>query len=142
MDPGRAILTPHPGEAARLLGVSVEDLLADTAACAESIALRYGATTVVKGSQTWIAEGKGRSACLDGRTASLGTAGSGDVLSGIATAFLARGMRAFEAARAAVLVHSETGRLCQAIMGDFLAEDLLERISAVTAEAEGGECHA
>jgi len=132
------ILTPHPGEFAPLAalasGANPADPLAleeadrrvryDTASILTEVAARFGAVVVLKGSVSWIGDPDGRLAVWDGREPTLATAGSGDVLAGLAGGFLARGSGAWDAAIAAVLVHGLAGRTCAA-KGFHEAEALL-----------------
>ena len=96
------ILTPHPGEAARLLGRSTAEVQADRPAAALELARRYQAVVVLKGAGSLIAAPDGRLAvCSQGHPAMAG-AGLGDVLSGITGALLAQRVEALEAACLAV----------------------------------------
>lgn len=104
--PSPAVLTPHPLEAARLLGRTAADVQADRVAAAREIALKYGVITVLKGSGTVIDDGR-RTYVNPTGNAGLATAGTGDVLTGIIGALLAQGMPPLEAAAAAVWVHGK-----------------------------------
>jgi NAD(P)H-hydrate epimerase len=99
------VLTPHPGEAARLLGSSTRRVQADRLVSARRLAAASGAVVVLKGFRTIVADPKGRAAINPTGNPGLATGGSGDVLSGIVGALLARGRDAFTAAVAAVYVH-------------------------------------
>lgn len=99
------ILTPHPLEAARLLGVSSADIQADRLAAARDLAQRFSSTVVLKGSGTVIARSNGNAVINTTGNAALATAGTGDVLSGICGALLAQGWPEWEAALAAVWLH-------------------------------------
>jgi ADP-dependent NAD(P)H-hydrate dehydratase / NAD(P)H-hydrate epimerase len=111
------ILTPHPGEFFALSGIESGVSLSSPASCLGEAAKRLGAVIVFKSSVTWIASSSGALSVWDGREAGLGTAGSGDVLAGLAAGLLARlavsrksPQPAFDAARAAVLAHGLAGR--------------------------------
>ena len=98
------VYTPHPGEMARLCGVSIDEVQANREEIAADLAGRTGAVVVLKGAGTVVTEG-GRTAVNTTGNDGLATAGTGDVLAGMIAALLAAGMGAFEAARLAVHVH-------------------------------------
>jgi hydroxyethylthiazole kinase-like uncharacterized protein yjeF len=104
------ILTPHGGELARLLDVDSDAIAAHRLDHAREAARRSGAIVILKGDDTLVAEPEGRVGISRGGSPALATAGTGDVLSGVLGAFLARGMEPFEAACAAVFIHAEAGR--------------------------------
>ncbi|KIQ34409.1 carbohydrate kinase [Variovorax paradoxus] len=100
------VITPHPLEAARLLGCTAGDIQADRLAAARQLASRFGVVAVLKGSGTVIADGGGAPAVLNlTGNARLATAGTGDVLAGMIGAALAAQRPAFEAACEAVWRH-------------------------------------
>jgi hydroxyethylthiazole kinase-like uncharacterized protein yjeF len=101
------VLTPHPLEAARLLGIPVREVQADRLAAARKLALQYRAVVVLKGSGSIIAGPDGGVAINGTGNAALATAGTGDVLSGLCGALLAQGWPASEAALAAVWLHGK-----------------------------------
>ncbi len=107
---GHWVLTPHPGEAARLLGVSAEEVEADRFRSAWELQRRFGGVAVLKGAGTLVHGGSGRppAVCSDGNPG-MATAGSGDVLTGVIAALLAQGLAAEEAACAAVCLHAAAG---------------------------------
>lgn len=100
-----AIITPHPLEAARLLGVTSAVVQGDRLAAARELASRLNAVVVLKGSGTVIADANGAVVINPTGNAGLATAGSGDVLAGICGSLLAQGWAAWEAALGAVWVH-------------------------------------
>ncbi|UFN46843.1 NAD(P)H-hydrate dehydratase [Roseomonas sp. OT10] len=124
---GAAILTPHAGEFARVFGPPGEDRPAALRAAAQET----GAVVVLKGSDTVIASPDGRVAINANAPPSLATAGTGDVLSGIAAAFLSQGLPAFEAACAAVWVHGAAAPTGPGVV----AEDVIAGIPRAMAEA-------
>ncbi len=101
------ILTPHPLEAARLLGIPASEVQADRIAAARKLALRYSAIVVLKGSGSVIAAPDGGIMLNGTGNAALATAGTGDVLSGLCGALLAQGWPAWEAALGAVWLHGK-----------------------------------
>jgi hydroxyethylthiazole kinase-like uncharacterized protein yjeF len=100
-----AVLTPHPLEAARLLGVTAKVVQADRLAAARELAARCGAVVVLKGSGTVIAGPGGQVAINTTGNAGLATGGSGDVLAGLTGTLLAQGWEAWPAALGAVWLH-------------------------------------
>lgn len=124
---GEKVLTPHEGEACRLLGIErIEER--DVAAAALSI--KYQAVVILKGHKSVIAAPDGRIAVNPTGNAAMAKGGSGDVLTGMVGAFLAKGMPAYDAACAAAYLHGLAGDLCQAKLGDesVIAGDLIEAI--------------
>lgn len=107
--PKDCVITPHPGEAARLLGMSTAQVQADRPAAAHALSKKYAAVVVLKGAGSLIASPDGRLAvCHQGHPA-MATAGLGDVLAGLVGALLAQGMEAFDAACLAVWLHANAG---------------------------------
>jgi NAD(P)H-hydrate epimerase len=105
------VLTPHPGEAARLLGSDTKDVQADRYAAAREIAQRSGAVTVLKGAGTVVAEPGGPARVCSAGTPAMAVAGTGDVLSGMIGALLSAGIAPWQAASAAVQLHARAGEL-------------------------------
>ena len=124
---GRAVLTPHAGEMASLLGCSKGDVLARPLAAARTAAEGFQSVVVLKGATTFVVTPDGRSWRHDGGVVGLGTSGSGDVLAGVITGLLARGAAPAVAAVWGVYLHAAAGRRVSGTLGTlgFLASDLL-----------------
>jgi ADP-dependent NAD(P)H-hydrate dehydratase / NAD(P)H-hydrate epimerase len=122
------VLTPHAGELARLLESDSKAVEAHRLACARRAASEAQAIVVLKGDDTLVAHPDGRVAVSRGGSAALATAGTGDVLSGVIAAYLAKSMDPFHAACAGVLVHSRAGRLAADTIGaeGVIARDVIE----------------
>ena len=101
------VLTPHPGEAARLLGVEVAQVEADRFAAAEWIRSRSGAVVVLKGAGTLVEDGSDLVSVCHGGNPGMASAGMGDVLCGVIAALVAQGFSPSLAARAGVCAHAE-----------------------------------
>ena len=131
------VLTPHAGELGRLLGWPSADVEAHRLAAAREAAQRSGAIVVLKGDDTLVVEPVGLTGVSMGGSPGLATAGTGDVLSGIAAAFLAQGLDPFEAACAAVWVHGEAGRGAAEALGadSMIAGDVVDALPAVMRRA-------
>jgi hydroxyethylthiazole kinase-like uncharacterized protein yjeF len=102
---GNTVMTPHPLEAARLLGITSGAVQSDRLAAARELADRFQAVTVLKGSGTVIAAPDGKIVINTTGNPGLATAGSGDVLAGICAALLAQGWPAWQTALGAVWIH-------------------------------------
>jgi NAD(P)H-hydrate epimerase len=108
--PGRpTILTPHPGEMTALSGTSRDEVQAGRFETAREAASSTGAIVVLKGQRTLVADPAGRVAVNPTGNPGMATAGTGDVLAGMAGALLARGLPAWTAATAAVYLHGAAG---------------------------------
>ncbi len=127
---GRLVLTPHPGEMARLLGSTVEAVQADRLKIAVDAAAMWGHIVVLKGAHTVIAAPDGRTAISPYANPLLAVAGTGDVLAGTIAGLLAQGMEPFEAAACGVYVHGMAGEELSEELGDrgLLASELLPQI--------------
>lgn len=109
--PAGSVLTPHPGEAARLLGSDVAAVQADRYAAARALAQRHRAVVVLKGAGSLIADPDGHVAVCPWGNPGMATAGMGDVLTGVIGALLAQGLSAWDAARLGVALHARAGDL-------------------------------
>ncbi len=130
--PAPTILTPHAGELGRLLGRSSEEIGAQRLAAAREAARMAAAVVVLKGDDTIVTDGE-RIAVNVLSAPALATAGTGDVLSGMTAAMLARGLEPFAAACAAVLAHARAGREAARRIGaaeSVIAGDVIEAIPA------------
>jgi len=105
------ILTPHPGEAARMLGVAVEDIQADRFNAVTELQTKYGGVIVLKGKGTVIASSEGELSLCSAGNPGLASGGTGDVLTGIIAGLLAQGASLDDAARLGVSLHAEAGDL-------------------------------
>jgi ADP-dependent NAD(P)H-hydrate dehydratase / NAD(P)H-hydrate epimerase len=133
---GKVVLTPHPGEMARLTGMTISTIMEDPFSVARETSAAYNAVVVLKGHVTVVASPGGSCWVLDGVNPALGTGGSGDVLAGIIAGLLAGGVEVSVAARLGVLVHSRVARIVFQERGWFLAEDLVPAISKFFREVE------
>lgn len=129
---GATILTPHAGELGRLLDRDSGEIDAHRLAAAREAADAAGAVVVLKGDDTIVTDGE-RVAVNEVSAPGLATAGTGDVLSGMTAAFLARGLEPFAAACAAVLAHTRAGRDAAIRLGaaeSVIAGDVIDSIPA------------
>lgn len=138
--PPQAILTPHPGEMARLLGMSVADVQARRLEIAQEAAQRFGCIVVLKGAHTVIAAADGRARLSSFANPLLATAGAGDVLAGIIAGYLAQGADPFDAASLGVYVHGMTGETLREELGDsgLLATELAARLPRTVRDIRQG----
>ncbi len=135
---GPIVLTPHPGEAARLLGATVPDIERDRLATARLLASKTHAVVVLKGARTIVCDGTiadDHCSINPNGGPALATGGSGDVLAGAIAALLAQGLAAGDAARAGVYVHGAAGDALGATLGrGAIASDLPGAIAAAIHE--------
>ncbi len=124
---GRRLLTPHPGEMARLLGISTGAVQKSRLRRASGLARAAKAVVVLKGAGTVVADGR-RSAVNATGNPGMATAGAGDVLTGLVAALWAQGMEAWEAARLGVHLHGLAGDLAAGHLGEhsLIAGDLVD----------------
>jgi ADP-dependent NAD(P)H-hydrate dehydratase / NAD(P)H-hydrate epimerase len=125
---GLAVMTPHPGEAARLLGCDTAAIGADRYSAVRDLARRYRAVVVLKGAGSLVADPQGRVAVCPWGNPGMATGGMGDLLTGIIAALLAQGCDAWNAACLGVALHARAGDAAAAHGGErgLIATDLLE----------------
>jgi len=123
---GRAVITPHAGEMAAVMGMEKEEVEADPLAVARRAAEELGAAVALKGPDTVIAAPDGRAYRYSGGRVGLATSGSGDVLAGLIAGLLARGAEPVAAAACGVWLHGEAGNALARRVGPigFLAREL------------------
>jgi NAD(P)H-hydrate epimerase len=134
------MVTPHPGEMARLCGTTVAEVQDDRLNVAVSAAARWGATVVLKGAHTVVAASDGRGAISPFANPLLATAGTGDVLAGAIAGLMAQGLDTFDAAGCGVYLHGLAADELGEELGDrgLLAGDLLRALpSAVRTVLHG-----
>ena len=124
------VITPHPGEFARLIKSTPAEVNADREKLAAEFAVKYGVTMVLKGAGTVIASPQGRVLVNHTGNSGMATGGSGDVLAGIAGTLLAQGAKPFDAAAAAVYLHGLAGDIAAEKLGkiSMLPSDMIECI--------------
>jgi len=128
-----AILTPHPGEAARLLGMSTHDVQRDRFAAVAALCDRYGCTIVLKGAGTLVAAPGRTPRVINAGNPGMAVGGMGDVLTGIIAAMLAQGLPTFEAACCGALLHSSAADRVASAVGErgMLPSDLFHHLQTL-----------
>ncbi|MGY0611440.1 NAD(P)H-hydrate dehydratase [Luteimonas sp. A501] len=131
--PADAVLTPHPGEAARLLGCTVVAVGRDRIAAAHALCARHGCVVVLKGAGSVVAAPDGRVWIIDAGNPGMAVGGMGDALTGIIAALRAQGLPAIEAAVAGALLHAVAGDHAAAAGGarGLLPSDLIASLRDV-----------
>ncbi len=132
--PTAALITPHPGEAARLLGTDTAAVQADRRGAALALAQRFQAVVVLKGAGSLVAAPDGRLRLCDHGHPAMASAGLGDVLAGLLGALRAQGLDAFEAACLGVWLHARAGERVGALGRGLLASDLIEVVRELLEE--------
>lgn len=124
------ILTPHPGEMARLCGCSVAEIEANRIEKSKAFSKEYNCIVILKGANTIVAQPDGKIAFNRNGNPGMATGGSGDVLSGILVSFLAQGLSPEDAAYAAVFLHGMAGDKATAQKGQraMLPSDIIENL--------------
>jgi NAD(P)H-hydrate epimerase len=128
-----AILTPHPGEMARLAGVSVEEVQRQRLDIARKSAVEWRKVVVLKGAYSVVAASDGRARISQVANPGLASAGTGDVLAGVIAGLVAQGLSLFDAAACGVYLHAQAGEMVRRELGEagMLAGDLLPALPKV-----------
>ena len=136
------ILTPHPGEMARLLATtSAKSINEDRIGVAQTFAATHQVTLVLKGANTVIANPKGHIAICPTGNPGMASAGMGDVLTGVITGLFAQGLNAWDAARAGVYIHGLAGDLAARSIGEpgLIASDVIVAIPQALTQIISGK---
>ena len=132
------ILTPHPGEAARLLDTTNQNIQSDRLSAVQKIQQTFGGVCVLKGAGSLIAKAGEKTRLCDAGNPGMASGGMGDILSGIIAGLIAQGLSLFDAAKLGVLVHAMAGDLVAAKHGELgmLATDLLPEVRRMLNSSE------
>jgi NAD(P)H-hydrate epimerase len=130
------VITPHPGEMARLVGCTTDDVQANRVGLAAEFAARHHATVVLKGYRTLVATPDGAVYVNPTGSPGMATAGSGDVLTGMIAAALAQTLDSTTACQLAVYLHGAAGELADADEGEvsMVAGDIVSHIGDAVQE--------
>lgn len=136
---GQVVITPHPGEFARLSGRSTKEVQGNRREAAEELAQKHQLTVVLKGHQTIVTNGARTYINTTGNPG-MATAGSGDVLTGLLAALLGQGFAPFEAAQMAAFLHGQAGDLAGLRIGEvsLIATDLIKYLPRAFREYRAG----
>lgn len=132
----KAVLTPHPGEMARLTSLTIDEIQKNRITTAQSYAEKWGQIVVLKGANTVIASPAGEIMVSPFANPLLATAGTGDVLAGVISGFLAQGLKPFDASCVGVYIHGLAGEKLKKKIGGAgaLASDLLTLLPLILKE--------
>jgi NAD(P)H-hydrate epimerase len=135
-----AILTPHPGEMARLCGLSIDEIQNDRLGITRQFAAEWHQTIVLKGAYTVIATTDGRCRMSPFANPGLASAGTGDVLAGVIAGLVAQGLTPFDAAALGVYLHGRAGEMAKEKLGDagMIASDLLPELPLAIKQLKDG----
>jgi len=136
------VLTPHPGEMARLTGLSISEIEADRFNVTQTFARKHGVIVLLKGARTVVAAPDGRVNINASGNDGLASGGSGDVLTGLIGGLLAQGMDGFRAASLGAWLHGRSAELVAAMSGTagMAASDLLPQLPVSRQELVKGDC--
>lgn len=126
--PKNTIITPHPAEAARLLGVNVENILSNMENSAKQLTQKYNCITVLKSHRTIICDRDLQVHVNEHGNSALAKAGTGDILAGTIAGLVAQGLEPFEAAKTGVYIHSVAGEFASGDLTEYsvMASDLVK----------------
>lgn len=129
------VLTPHPGEMSRLVSKSVGEVQSDRINVAKNFAKEYGVTIVLKGANTVVTDGETVFVNTNGNPA-MAMGGTGDMLSGIISSFVAQGINAFDAAKSGVFIHGRAGDEAAKAVSQrgITVFDMTDRLGALMSE--------
>lgn len=137
--PRPTVLTPHPGELAKLLNTSVADVQADRTSAARKAIEKFQCVVVLKGFQSIVADGENGFHMNSTGNAGMATGGTGDVLTGVIAALIAQGLAPWRAAVAGTYFHGLAGDIAGERIGGFtglIATDLIECLPQAIAETQ------
>lgn len=131
------VLTPHPGEMARLISSTVAEVQSNRITVAKEVAAKYGCVVVLKGANTVVTDGEKVFVSLSGNSG-MAMGGTGDMLSGIIGAFVAQKISAFDSAVAGVYIHALCGELTAKAVScrGMTVDDMIERLGSLMSDFE------
>lgn len=137
--PAGCVLTPHPGEAARLLATDARQVQRDRYSAAQHLAQRYNAVVVLKGAGTVVAAPGATSRVVGAGNPGMAVGGMGDVLTGVVASLRAQGLSAFDAASYGALLHAAAGDAAAGVAGPIglLPSDLMSELRRLRNAEEG-----
>src|SRR5262249_37838596 len=136
----RFVLTPHPRELSRLMGVSTQEIQSNRIDAARKAAAKFGCVVILKGARSVVASQEDEIFINSTGNAGMATAGSGDVLSGVVGGLLAQGLGPLSAAVAGAYIHGAAGDLAAEDLGEdgTIAGDILTFVPSVLAKLRAG----
>jgi NAD(P)H-hydrate epimerase len=136
---GRAVLTPHPGEMSRLMGLSITEINNNRKAAAQDFAKKSGAVVVLKGMNTIVTNGNKTLVCDKGNPG-MATGGSGDCLTGIILSLAGQGRDLFDAACGGVYLHALAGDIAADNVGEYslIASDIIKYLPEAVKQVQKG----
>jgi NAD(P)H-hydrate epimerase len=137
----KCVLTPHPGEMARLIGRTVRDVQADRVGIAQQFAVEHAVTVLLKGAGSVVAAPDGQVHVVPGGTSALAKGGTGDVLTGMIAGFAAQGLDPLNATILSAHLHLQAGMICAEKLGErsVLASEVADAIPEALLLLEAGE---